>query len=318
MHQMNEQPPIGPSRKQREWFMAMVVLLYALALGVSVYMMVQGMVEVGVVGVLLVFTLMPVALILAKGQGAPERALLERLDEIGRAVRSMSDQASLSDEARRILNREHDREMLRLAIEEDISNQNWDAAIVLIRELADRFGFRADAEEYRQRIDQLRANTTEGQLTEAIGLLDGMILQRRWDEAFAEASKVQRLFPHSPRVGPLPSRVEQAKAAYKTDLERRFLLAAQADKVDEALALLKELDFYLTPTEAEPLLEVTRGLIGKARQNLGAQFKLALQDRRWSEAAKIGEAILAEFPNTRMAAEVRGLLDGIRAKASAT
>lgn len=318
MNPLNEPaPPTGPSRKQRELFMAMVVLLYALALGVSVYMMVQGKVEVGVLGVLLVFTLMPVALILAKGQRGPDRAVLERLDEIGRAVRSMSDQASLSDEARRILNREHDREMLRLAIEEDISNQNWDAAIALIRELADRFGFRADAEEYRQRIDQLRANTTEGLLTQAIGLLDGMILQRRWDDAFAEAAKVQRLFPHSPRVGPLSARVDQAKAAYKTDLERRFLLAAQADKVDEALALLKELDFYLTPTEAEPLLEVTRGLIGKARQNLGAQFKLALQDRRWSEAAKIGEAILAEFPNTRMAAEVRGLLDGIRAKASA-
>ncbi|GJQ30178.1 MAG: hypothetical protein HBSAPP03_20620 [Phycisphaerae bacterium] len=302
---------------RRDSMMLLVVLLYTLALGVSVVMVVQGRVELGIGGVLLTLTLMPVVMVMLRAGAARERALLDRLDEIARTVRTMADQSSLSDEARRILNRESDREMLRLAIEEDLAAQHWDAALVLIRELADRFGYRADAEEYRKRIDQMRERTTEQQVTDAIGLLDGLILQRRWDDAALEAAKIQRLFPYSPRVEPLQGRVEQARASYKTDLERRFLLAAQADKVDEALTLLKELDFYLTPTEAEPLREVTRGLIGKARQNLGAQFKLALQDRRWGEAARIGEAILHEFPNTRMAAEVRELLDGIRAKANA-
>jgi len=34
------------------------------------------------------------------------------------------------------------------------------------------------------------------------------------------------------------------------------------------------------------------------------------------EAARIGERIIGEFPNTRMAAEVRDVIDGIRIRAS--
>ena len=128
--------------------------------------------------------------------------------------------------------------------------------------------------------------------------------------------RIQRLFPDSSRVLSLRSRVEQAQAAYKADLERRFLMAAQEGHADNALTLLKELDPYLTIVEGEPLRELARGVIGKARDNLGAQFKLAVQDRRWRQAASIGEQIIAEFPNSRMAAEVRDVIDGIRIRAN--
>lgn len=294
---------------------ALVVFLYALALGVSVFMLWQGRQELGIGGVILVLTLAPVALTMARGEG--DRRLLARVDELFRAVRTLADQSSLSDEARRILNRESDREMLRLAITEDINAGNWDAALVLIRELADRFGYRSDAEEFRRRIDALRAETVEREITAAIGRLDALVLERRWLDALLEAAQVQRLYPYSPRVEPLRARVEQARHAYKNKLEREFLMAAQGDRTDEALGILRDLDLYLTPTEAEPLREVARGVIGKARLNLGAQFKLAVQDRRWSEASHFGEQILEAFPNSRMAAEVREMLDGLKVKASA-
>ena len=80
--------------------------------------------------------------------------------------------------------------------------------------------------------------------------------------------------------------------------------------------MLKELDNYLSPDEAEPFREVARGVISKARENLGAQFKIAVQDRQWASAAAIGRRIINEFPNTRMAAEVRGLMDGILSRAN--
>jgi hypothetical protein len=80
--------------------------------------------------------------------------------------------------------------------------------------------------------------------------------------------------------------------------------------------MLRELDNYLTPEEAEPLRELARGVIGKARENLGVRFKLSVQDRRWREAAEVGEQIIRDFPNTRMAAEVREVIDGVRARAS--
>jgi outer membrane protein assembly factor BamD (BamD/ComL family) len=78
------------------------------------------------------------------------------------------------------------------------------------------------------------------------------------------------------------------------------------------------LDQHLTAAEAEPLRELARGVITKARENLGAQFKLAVRDRQWREAVPIGERIIAEFPNSRMAAEVRDVIDNLRQKVTQT
>jgi hypothetical protein len=231
-------------------------------------------------------------------------------------VRALNNHASLSNDARRVLNRQAERDLLRLAIEEDIESRNWDAAMVLVKELADNFGYRADAEEFRRKIDQARYQTVDREVSDAIGYLDGLIIQRRWDEALVDAARIQRLYPDSPRVEPLKSRVEDARSLYRKELERRFLQAAQEGRPEEAMMLMKELDPYLTVTEAEPLREMARGVIGMARDTLGASFKMAVQDRQWREAARIGDRIIAEFPNSRMASEVRDVIDGIRMRAN--
>jgi hypothetical protein len=244
----------------------------------------------------------------------------QKLGELGEAIRVLTDHVSLSGDARRVLNRRAEKDLLCRAIEEDINAEDWDAAIVLCRELADRFGYRIEAEEFRAKIDSARGEVQERKVADSIARLDGLIIQRRWDVALREAARIQRSYPDSHRVETLRQRVEQARAVYKADLERRFLDAAQNEHFDEAMDLLKELDSYLTEHEAEPFREVARGVIGKARENLGAQFKVAVRDKQWPKAAAIGRRIINEFPNTRMATEVRELLDGIlqRANSSAT
>ena len=74
-------------------------------------------------------------------------AFLQTLERLG-------EQQTLSDDARRVLNRRGERDLLRRAIEEDISAEDWDAAMILVKELAERFGYRADAEEFRERWDR--------------------------------------------------------------------------------------------------------------------------------------------------------------------
>lgn len=264
-----------------------------------------------------VLALGPIALLLARlAARAGSSGAEARIDELARAVRAMSDQMALSDDARRLLNRRAERELLCRAIEEDIAAEDWDAAVVLCTELADRFGYRAEAEQFRAQIDKARAVVQERKVADAIAALDGLIVQRRWDQALKDAARIARLYPDSPRVYALRERVERARTVYKADLERRFLDAAGQDRVEEAMDLLKELDLYLTEVEAAPYREVARGVIGKARENLGAQFKIAVQDRQWTLAAAIGRRIINEFPNTRMAAEVREHIDGIVAKAN--
>ncbi|MBC7834858.1 MAG: hypothetical protein H7Y88_07135 [Phycisphaerales bacterium] len=315
-----------PRRKMRLG-VAVASVYYAALLLVSVAVLLvglfgpdkhEGLVTAGAVGVLLALAIAPLLMQLDKlNSWCINPTISRNIDQLAVAVRVLADHSNLSPDARRVLNRQAERELLCRAIEEDINKQEWDAATVLSTELADRFGYRVEAEAFRSRIDRARAGIQERKLADAIAQLDGLIVQRRWDPGFREAASIARLFPDSPRVEGLRHRVEQARTVYRADLERRFLEAAQGGRIDDAMTLLKELDSYLTEADAEPYREVARGVISKARENLGAQFKIAVQDRHWSTAAAIGRRIINEFPNTRMAQEVRQMLDGILTKANA-
>ena len=307
-----DQSPVGP-------LLAILLIVYAAALALSVHLAMTGEYRLGAGGALLVLTMAPIAFSFALGGSRRQQKLLiERVEELTHAVRVFTDHAALSDDARRVLSRGNDRALLTQAIEEDVAAGNLDSAMILVNELAERFGFRDEAEQHRRRIEAMRSETNERRINEAIQYLDGLILQRKWDEAFADASRLLRLYPDSQRVFGLRGRIERAQRSHRDDLERRFLLAAQEERTDEALGLLRELDAHLSPSEAEPLRELARGVIGKAKENLGASFRLAVQDRQWAEAARVGDRIIAEFPNTRMAAEIRDVIDGLRQRAKGT
>jgi hypothetical protein len=317
MTQIDDAAVLPGTRSRTSPILIWLALVYAVALGLSVWLILRGQEQLGSIGALMVLTLGPVAFTIAIAHtDRRQQLLVDRVEELTRTVRQLNDHASLSNDARRVLNRQAERDLLRQAIEEDISNKNWDAAMVLVKELADNFGYRADAEEFRRKIDQARAQTLEREVSDAITYLDSLIIQRRWNEAFADAARIRRLYPDAPRTDGLKARVDEARASYQRDLERRFLQAANEGRPEEALSLMKELDPYLTVTEAEPLRERARSVIGMARDTLGTTFKMAVQDKQWREAARIGDRIMAEFPNSRMAAEVRDVIDGIRMRAN--
>lgn len=297
-----------------------VSAVLAIALGVWGFLSAnEGVLALGGLCLVMVLAAAPVSFVAAGsfgGEPVPGEAMLAELRELRAAVNRLTEYQALSDDARRVLNRSSERDLLIRAIEEDIGAEDWGAAVVLCDELAHRFGYREDAERFRSRVEQARSETVDRNVAAAIAALDGLIVQRRWDHAIAQAASIQRLYPDSPRVTGLRERVENARERYKADLERRFLHASQSESVDQAMELLKELDAYLTEAEAEPYRELARGVIGKARENLGASFKLALRDKRYADASAIGERIISDFPNTRMAEEVRSLIDGVRQRAA--
>ncbi len=274
----------------------------------------------GWMGVLLTLAVAPMGIMAAyRSAGLAGSQTLERkIDRLIAAMETMTREGGLSESAKRVIHRREERELLRRAIEQDIHAQDWDAAMVLVKELAEEFGYRADAEEFRARIERARAQTLDQRVIEALSGLDELIRARRWTEAYSEAARIQRLYPESHRVEGLRERVDEARERYRKELERNFLLAAERERIDDAMAMLKELDQYLTPAEAERFSEVARGVIGKSRENLGVRFKLMVQDHMWEAAIDTGQQIVEEFPNTRMAQEVRELLPVLRDRASGT
>lgn len=241
---------------------------------------------------------------------------LRRLDALKVAIEAAANEAGLTEAAKRVLHRKEERQLLRRAIEQDIADRDWDAAMILVKELAERFGYRADAEEFRARIERARAETLDREVLAAMETLEAHMAEHRWSDALREAERITRVFPDSARVDGVRERVVAQRERYKAALERQFLEAAERDQTERAMELLRELDAYLTEAQAEPLREVARGVIGRARDNLGVRFKLLVQDRAWADAVRVGEQIIEQFPNSRMAVEVRDVIDSLREKAA--
>lgn len=299
------------------WPLALTAAWLVILILVGSFLLRSGQVEqsAALLWIAVVVVAAPISLAVSWRVGRPLEDLRSQFDDLARAIRSMTQEGGLSEGAKRVLHRREERDLLRRAIEQDIQDGDWDAAMVLVKELADRFGYRADAEEFRSRIDRARAQTTDREVVDALSALDEHIRHRHWPEAYAEAARIQRLYPDSHRVDGLRERVESARMAYRKELEKRFTAASERDLVDEAMTILKELDAYLTPEEAGPFQELARNVIAKQRENLGVRFKLMVERRQWMDAVTTGERIVADFPNTRMAQEVRELLTTLRERA---
>lgn len=312
---------IPPAARNESNPMPAVMLIWYGALAIGAAAVIVWLPELRMAGVLalaVVLALLPIALrqTAAKSQSRhDDRALIRGFEHLSKRLENMVQEGGLSEAAKRVLHRREERDLLTRAIEQDITDQDWEAAMVLVRELAERFGYRADAEEFRARIDHARAETLDRNVSEALTRLEALLEKRQWPEAYREAARIERLFPDSPRVENLRDHVDQARRGYKLDLERQFLHAAERDEVDRAMKLLKQLDEYLSEGEAEQLREVARGVVSKARENLGARFKLLIEDKEWAEAVRVGERLMKEFPNTRMAEEVRDMIDVLRTRA---
>jgi len=277
----------------------------------------------GLAGLIITLTTLPICLRCGGSGGVTHNEtaidgdrLKSSIVKMTKSIEHLEETMILSDDARRVLNRHKERELLSRAIDEDIERGEFNAAMVLVNELAQRFGYREDAEEFRTKIDLVRAQTEFSRISDDIGVLDSLIGDHQWDKALVEAARITRLYHDSPLAEGLRHRVESARQRYKDEIERRFLLAAQDDRIEEAMEMIQEMDHLLSEAESEQFRELARGVIGKAKENLGAAFKLAIHDKAWDTASEVGQRIIEEFPNSRMAGEVRELIDTLRERAS--
>jgi len=293
-------------------------ILFSLLLLASIGVVGLGIYVASIEGGYVVLALGVVGLTIA----ASAIAILNRMgsdDADGRQITllgDINDRLQMSELRRRMVDRAHDREMLRRTIMEDIKQGDYEAALALVDEMAGQFGYVEEAEKYRQQIIDARARKQEQLIEEAIAKIETICRKYDWDSAKREVDRLRRLFPDDRRIAGLPTRVQQARDDHKRELERDFLKAAELGDTEKAMALLKELDMYLTPQEAEAYLETARGVIGQARENLAVRFRMAVSDRDWVDALQAGEQVLREFPNSKMADEVRDMMDVLRERAS--
>jgi hypothetical protein len=219
------------------------------------------------------------------------------LEEIGENLQ-------ISDVAKAITHRKKERDALRGAIFEEIRDQDWEAAYSLVDIMEQRYGYAAEAKRLRQEVDVSRDQTIEQTVQAALERIDALLAKAQWDQARSESRRLMDLFPSNERIQRLPEDLDRHRQKHKKQLLAAWDQAVQRNDVDDSIDILKQLDQYLTPSEAAALEESARGVFRAKLQNLGVQFSMAVTDKRWLESVEIGEGIVREFPNSLMAKEV--------------
>jgi hypothetical protein len=241
--------------------------------------------------------------------------LLGNLESQRQTLEGIREAASLSDAAKQVAFRAKDLQALRAAIREDMDKGDFESATMLANEMELRFGYGQEADKFRDQINTTSKAAIERRIRETAENVDGLLQKFEWRAALRESGRLKKQFPDNPEVAAIADKIETARDAHKRELLKNWKDAVAKDDVDTSVGLLKQLDQYLTPSEAEAYKEAARDVFRKRLQQLGVQFALHVHDKNWAEALRIGRTITDEFPNTRMAAEVRERMAILQGKA---
>lgn len=315
-------------RKSRSygWMYVLAMLLALGVLGAGIWLGVVRnewmMLAAGAVSVLLVLTVWPLGLSLEaarKDQGKTiahiNTTLDDRLEQVSILLNLLSEQQLLSDRAKAVAFRDKDAEALRRAIREDISKCNWDSSIRLINEMESSFGYKQEAEVFRNELERCRGQQEQRVIGDVMATIDRAARSERWNDAQDEARKLQSQLPDNAQVRNLPAEIENRRLQHKQRLVESWHDAVARKDVDGSIEILKQLDMYLSPSEAQGLQETARSVFKEKLNLLKLQFAGAVQDRRWAEAVDLGEQITRDFPNTRIAQEVTEKMPTLRQRA---
>ena len=319
-----------PSAPTFTWIYAVATLLALAILGVGFYRLARDgsdwtMIAAGGLALVAVAVTWPIALALgSRGAGpvgaatghAADGALTAKVDQLAAALNRISEQQLLSDRAKHIAYRDKERDALRRAIQEDIARKDWDGAMKLADDIEREFGYKAEAERFRAEIRLKCEECYRKQREEGLVAIDKHTRAEQWNNALREAEKLLGMYPDEPTIRNLPTEIESRRQNHKRQLVESWHEAVARHDVDGSIEILKQLDTYLTPKEAEGLQETARGIFREKLNSLGKQFAVSVQEHRWHDALGVGDQIVRDFPNTRIAQEVREKMDVLRKRAT--
>lgn len=240
----------------------------------------------------------------------------ERLDQIGVILNLVSEQQLISDRSKAIAYRDTERDVMRRAIHDEITKKDWEAALALANDMESGFGYQQEAERFREEINNKRQEEVRKAVAEGSTNIDRFCRAEQWTQALREGERLARLFPDDARVRAFPQEIEARRQEHKKRLVDSWNDAATRNDVDGSIEILKLLDAYLTPAEAEAMAQTARKIFKDKLHTLGQLFAQRMKEHAWAEAVRVGEEIMAEFPNSRIAAEVRQNIDLLRQRAT--
>jgi len=230
-------------------------------------------------------------------------------------LEAIAENTRISDAAKSLARRDQELDALRETIRDDIRKEKWEAALTLIDEMERRFGYKEEADRVREELDDARNDRIQKRLSEAVEMIESHFQTHEWDRAQGEIDRLVNALPDDSRVLSLQDRIKALKDQHKQELKAAWDDAVRRNDTDHAIDVLKELDVYLSPAEAQSLQTSARNVFKEKLLQVGIQFRFAVTERRWQDALNTGLELIRDFPNARMANEVREAMDTLRERA---
>jgi outer membrane protein assembly factor BamD (BamD/ComL family) len=237
----------------------------------------------------------------------------------GNSLLAQVSQASrLSDTAKEIVYRDSEQMELGEAALTKLHQHDFDDADAMITAMAEHPKYKNLSERLKLKADKFRTATEEGRVNQIIAHINELLDQKLWIQAAAQIDNLIRNFPHSEKAKTMPAHLQERKDRQKRQLLADWDLAVRNKETDRGLEILKELDLYLTPTEALALRESASTVFKTKLHNLGVEFSVAVTENNWKTALETGRQIVQNFPNSRMAAEIRDKMDILQERSKQT
>jgi len=236
------------------------------------------------------------------------------LEKIRAVLTQIGQNTRISETAKSITFRDADIQALRETVFDKLQQQDFNATFEIIDEIAHSTGYKELADQLRIEANGYRGATDQERINQVIAHIDKLLDDHQWPKASAHIERLIKAEPDSEKA-----RAMRQKLFDKKDERKRILLTAWDDAVkrqatDRSLEILRELDMYLTPNEALALQEAARDVFRTKLHNLGVEFSLAVSERQWTQAYQTGKQIIHNFPNSKMAAEIRERIDILKQK----
>ena len=247
----------------------------------------------------------------------------EKLDNItelmsrqGTLLMGISQGVRLSDTAKEIVFRDAEQMELGEAALNKLHQHDFEDAEAMIAAMAEQPKYRDLAARLKRMADKYRNATEEGRVAQIITHIEELMDQFLWAQASVQIDNLIKTFPYSEKAKTMHARLQERKDWHKRELLAEWDQAVRNKDTDRGLEILKELDLYLTPAEALALQESAATVFRTKLHNLGVEFSVAVAEKNWKKAFQTGKVIVQNFPNSRMAAEIRSKMDILQERAS--
>jgi hypothetical protein len=240
------------------------------------------------------------------------------LEKNNTELKQINQNTRLSETAKAIAFRDAEMQALRETVYDKLHRQDFPSTYAIIDEIAYATIYKELAKQLRAEADGYRNATDAERINQVISHIDKLLDSFEWAKAGVQIEILIKAEPNSE-----PAKAMRQKLMDKKQQRKKILLTAWDDAVkrqatDEGLEILRELDQYLTPNEGLALQEAARDVFRTKLHNLGVAFTFAVSEKQWAKALETGHQIIRDFPNSKMAEEIRERMDALTKRAKET